>query len=373
MALSSTVINGIQNAQRALLSPLRDEDATEDWWARVAREVAGVMEASHAYAFRIGPETDGLGAWSLDDAFFRVSETFLEQKQSEWDPGDPPPMPLRVHHVRRQNGSGVYHEREIVSREEVEASPYFQEVCRPHGILNTTGMSVPIPGGEVAVCVAFSSEEAPGFQARASRRLALLLPAFEAGLRHWRRLDEHRDRMGQVIDTIEEPLALVATDGTERHRNPALCRLLEEEPRREELVSALRAFAVDESASPISGGPLCESTRRIELATSAYVLRSTFLRGREKGIGSLLVSVTRQSPFPTVRALRDRFGLTDRQAEVALLLGRGLSNKAVAEELMISPNTVRRHVRAVLLKLGLSSRAAVAYTLVQARRKSASR
>lgn len=50
--------------------------------------------------------------------------------------------------------------------------------------------------------------------------------------------------------------------------------------------------------------------------------------------------------------------LTEREREVLNLLVRGLSNKEIAERLVISPNTVKRHLKAVFAKLGVSSRAA---------------
>jgi DNA-binding NarL/FixJ family response regulator len=48
--------------------------------------------------------------------------------------------------------------------------------------------------------------------------------------------------------------------------------------------------------------------------------------------------------------------LTGRELEVALLLGRGLTNRQIASELSISEHTVAAHVRKILKKLGLRSR-----------------
>ncbi|MCA1718588.1 MAG: LuxR C-terminal-related transcriptional regulator [Actinobacteria bacterium] len=48
--------------------------------------------------------------------------------------------------------------------------------------------------------------------------------------------------------------------------------------------------------------------------------------------------------------------LTSREREVALLAGRGLSNRQIASELSISEHTVAAHVRKILNKLGLRSR-----------------
>ncbi len=52
--------------------------------------------------------------------------------------------------------------------------------------------------------------------------------------------------------------------------------------------------------------------------------------------------------------------LTPREQEIALLIARGLSNRGIADELVISPATAARHVANILSKLGLNSRAQVA-------------
>jgi predicted ATPase/DNA-binding CsgD family transcriptional regulator/Tfp pilus assembly protein PilF len=52
--------------------------------------------------------------------------------------------------------------------------------------------------------------------------------------------------------------------------------------------------------------------------------------------------------------------LTPREYEIVLLIARGLSNKEIADELVISPATAARHVANILGKLGFSSRTQVA-------------
>jgi two-component system, NarL family, nitrate/nitrite response regulator NarL len=59
--------------------------------------------------------------------------------------------------------------------------------------------------------------------------------------------------------------------------------------------------------------------------------------------------------------------LTEREREILQLLSRGESNKAIAQTLSISYDTVKQHVRHILTKLNLSSRvkAAVLFTVEQ--------
>jgi DNA-binding CsgD family transcriptional regulator len=59
-------------------------------------------------------------------------------------------------------------------------------------------------------------------------------------------------------------------------------------------------------------------------------------------------------------ALRARYGLTPREAQVARLLAQGLSNARLAATLGVSIHTVQRHTERVFRKLGIHARAAVA-------------
>jgi len=57
--------------------------------------------------------------------------------------------------------------------------------------------------------------------------------------------------------------------------------------------------------------------------------------------------------------------LTDREEEVLRLLGRGLSNKEIAAELVTTERTARTHVSNILGKLGLASRTQAALYAVE--------
>jgi LuxR family transcriptional regulator, maltose regulon positive regulatory protein len=48
--------------------------------------------------------------------------------------------------------------------------------------------------------------------------------------------------------------------------------------------------------------------------------------------------------------------LTAREREVLEVLAQGASNQEIAKTLVIAPNTVKRHVQAILAKLGVRNR-----------------
>jgi len=69
------------------------------------------------------------------------------------------------------------------------------------------------------------------------------------------------------------------------------------------------------------------------------------------------------SPMPESPSTHELANLTRREREVASLVGRGLTNRQIASELVISERTVDHRVASILKKLGLHSREQVASRL----------
>jgi DNA-binding CsgD family transcriptional regulator len=61
-------------------------------------------------------------------------------------------------------------------------------------------------------------------------------------------------------------------------------------------------------------------------------------------------------PRQDVRAVAQHYGLSPREYEVAALVLRGLSNRAIAETLSIKSDTVKKHMTRVFDKVGVDSR-----------------
>jgi DNA-binding NarL/FixJ family response regulator len=88
------------------------------------------------------------------------------------------------------------------------------------------------------------------------------------------------------------------------------------------------------------------------------------IRGSINRLRELRLELSKRHPLEgssesserTEATLSSRYGLTQREEEVARLLARGKSNQAIARELNISVHTARHHTQRVLTKLKVHSR-----------------
>jgi non-specific serine/threonine protein kinase len=104
----------------------------------------------------------------------------------------------------------------------------------------------------------------------------------------------------------------------------------------------------------------CVAAARAALGDQAYV--AALRRGSQMPPSQAL-----NEAEPTRRSTRlgqvhspGAASLTAREEQIAVLLARGLSNKAIAKTLVIAQRTAETHVANILVKLGLTSRSQVA-------------
>jgi DNA-binding NarL/FixJ family response regulator len=116
----------------------------------------------------------------------------------------------------------------------------------------------------------------------------------------------------------------------------------------------LLANAHDEGLATIvvSGIAEPEEIERIysQYSIAAYIEKQTFDRSTFRRV----VAETRAA-----NKSRDELGaLTEREREVLDLLAQGLTNKEIADKLVITTNTVKRHLKAIFEKLDVHTRSA---------------
>jgi RNA polymerase sigma factor (sigma-70 family) len=102
----------------------------------------------------------------------------------------------------------------------------------------------------------------------------------------------------------------------------------------------------------VSGIAEREEIERIysEYSISAYIEKQTFDRSTFRRV----VEETRAAS----KSLSELGTLTDREREVLDLLAQGLTNKEIAEKLVITTNTVKRHLKTIFEKLDVHTRSA---------------
>jgi DNA-binding CsgD family transcriptional regulator len=83
----------------------------------------------------------------------------------------------------------------------------------------------------------------------------------------------------------------------------------------------------------------------------------------ERAAGGALTAVfvcdPRHRDPPPAELLRERFGLSPREARLALLLARGADLQRAAAELAIRPATARTHLKRIFYKTGVHRQAAL--------------
>ncbi len=96
---------------------------------------------------------------------------------------------------------------------------------------------------------------------------------------------------------------------------------------------------------------------------AAAQLRAAVQDGRLDGLA--VDAVLQAAGHRVPRRAQAPAGLTAREVEVLVHLARGLSNKQIAQRLVITPKTAANHIEHIYAKIGASSRAAAAMFAVQ--------
>ncbi|MCB8839292.1 response regulator transcription factor [Aurantimonas sp. VKM B-3413] len=134
-------------------------------------------------------------------------------------------------------------------------------------------------------------------------------------------------------------------------------------------LSGLALLRADHPTVPIAIVSANEDTsviaRALDLGASGFIPKSSGFEEIRHAVQALLAGETYLPPDlvldqgidPELADLIERIKtLTPQQTRVLTMLGRGLLNKQIAYELGISEATIKAHVSAVLLKLGVDSR-----------------
>ncbi|WP_234122450.1 response regulator transcription factor [Clostridium hydrogenum] len=77
-------------------------------------------------------------------------------------------------------------------------------------------------------------------------------------------------------------------------------------------------------------------------------------------VASLMVCGLNKNQQGDLENIKDKYKLTDRQIEIIICIGSGLSNKEIAEKQYVTEGTVKNHITEILSKLEMRDRTQIA-------------
>ena len=271
--------------------------------------------------------------------------------------------PTLQHRLVRSAGTGAFHDAPLHDWSQQESLDIYQEVFRPLGIDRKIAISTPLPRGEAMLISGYAHTDAPAYNGRRHRLLQLLVPAFETSIQFRHRLSRVPFELATVVDTLPVPLLIFDADAREQHRNHAFRQVLGGTGDADAIARAAQQLAHGLRPSSASDD-LPPAQQTIRLASGMFTLRGHLGDASAHQDPVILVSIDRASALPAPETLTARSDLTPREAEVAALMARGRTDQEIADDLVISVHTARRHASSVLQKLDLPSRAGVALALL---------
>lgn len=169
------------------------------------------------------------------------------------------------------------------------------------------------------------------------------------------------DGQGKSLFINDNMSALIGQHGGLRHENGRLCATRPHTERMlQHLISAALAQPPSAGALPVTG---------VQKGDVRLVLQVAPLAGQFRGLGiadgRILITISNwMRPADEAHTrFRASFGFTNAQATVAVHLMRGHADDDIARDLGIAVSTVRTHVRAILDKTQLRSKAELAHLL----------
>jgi len=361
LTLSDAELAGLERCADALLAPLDYPDL--DAWRATVNAAAGPLVGADSAIFDFAQPGGALAPFSDD-----MAPEYLAYRAALFSPA-PQPADAGLRRVAAR-ALDVFNTTEIVAGDwDVYDADPAMSMSRSQGVHDSVGMVTWARPGTPAAVLQLNRDRygTEAFGDRGLLMFRLLRPAFSAGVRAMRRLGTHREALPRLLDAIGAALVAYDSGGRRLHVTPRLAELLGPDPDRAVVEQAAVRLACHLTPRLVRQGHRNHDgppRPRVEVRT---VLGTYSLSGFSTAAGLLgdgpavVISFERSAPGEMCdAALRERFGLSPREVQIARLIATGLSNRAVAERLGLSPHTVRHHGERVFDKLGVRARADIA-------------
>jgi DNA-binding CsgD family transcriptional regulator/PAS domain-containing protein len=348
----------LQAALAVLLSPLDAVDANA-WRGDVSQTLTELLGADKA-SFEL--EMPNISQMYSEDYSQETLDAYMRYYRE-----------IDIGRIQRETlGLEVWNRQLLHGRHlpEFYKSEIHTDFLVPNGIRDSMGITVEVPGLATPATLFFHKERTgtTQFGVRGLAFLGLLLPAFKAGVRDLVRYSHQRVSLSSHLDSLIEGIRIVDLEGRVIHQNPSFTTIVTGKPIEAkaeqaitDIVSELSTLTRDRHGN-IMALAGAQVRREILSDASSYELRGSFL-GRELLGAEVRVAISLQKiAWPTGlsdEALQRRFGLSEREIQVARCLARGESTKEIAQSCGMSPHTARRHTEKIFVKLGVRNRSQI--------------
>jgi DNA-binding CsgD family transcriptional regulator len=342
ITLSTADLTALSACSRELLSAL--DDPTPDVWAdRVAHSVRPLLRADRSVVSL--PMPNGWLLRPTDSAMLDALAAYAEHYHKK---------DIYTNARRRARGLDVFSYDMLITSEEQKQSEFWNDWILRYRACKPIGLSHDIAGSSVPAAL-MGYKDRPNARRFSDREMAilrLLQPSFEAAFRTLQRFHAAGAELIGHIDRLARAVALVSPDGAV-HANPAFTGVFG--ARAQSVLDAVipHARAIVAPRAQMFGQTLTGQVHGPLGATTQWSIHLVSPGGDRT---FALIDFDEPRARADAAAIRERFGLSARQAEVAVLMARRRTYKEIAHALGIRPNTARRHCEQVLARLGVHSR-----------------
>jgi DNA-binding CsgD family transcriptional regulator len=371
LVISAADAGRLRNAIQLLLMPLSYRHVTQ-WCADVEQVVRELLRADHSLF--VLPQREALLACSQTLAACDLAR--LHSQFSGFVPGRARCADPALDRLYAQgSAAGLEVHGDMLDRRDLGgAMPrdcFIADTMRTSGAREHVGLRVALPLGEAELGFGYATSGSHRHKPRTRQALLeLLLPAFRAGVSEFARVQWWPCELGRKLQELGAAALVTNEAGHEMYRTRPLIEMLRGTDGGE-LIAAVQQLTRElgvRAPSPVAGNPLGirETAAPTCVVAGAYRLRGALVRlGPGRDATGVILAESLHPEFATADELARFARLTPREAEVALLLARGLSALDTAAKLGVSPHTVRTHAMRIFRKLNLHSRLALTARLAE--------
>jgi DNA-binding CsgD family transcriptional regulator/PAS domain-containing protein len=276
---------------------------------------------------------------------------------------------------------------DLLSDADLIASDYYQHYLEPIGLFRILGVDTGQPESLLARLRFSRRREEPPFSARDREVLALITPHLHLAIEIYARLNQmtsERDIYAGAVDQLSVATIILDEKGRLLNTNALASALLKEgdglslrgkhlriESRStdRELQSALSSVIRAQQAGETSVVKALRVPRPGGRPPLGLVIRpvpvSEWAEGQTGPCAAVFVSDPEQHDSASQQTLGELFGLTPAEANVAILLARGLSLAEVSQVQNISPHTARAQLKSIFAKTGVSRQAELVRMIIK--------